>query len=190
MQSFSSENEGKQKGFKIEEANLDEEVSKGLALNGFPACWAPLWSGCRSQGLCLAWSDLMLTFPTRFVSIPRSYGHARGRAGGCCVCTHFQWFSASDFCCLSTIFLLHLFWWLVFTGRFTWPSRAESWAHAEFVWSAGPCLLLWLSQIVSGDEGKKRQGEPGCSQENRNLKVNLLGNIGSQTQFFYLHIDL
>lgn len=181
MQSCSTEN---RKTKRIQ--NLDEGVREGLALKGFSACWTPLWSDCTYQGLCLAWSDLDFSCKSQEVMATHVVE----------LMAPVSAFTFRELLSLSSVSLVAFFLISGVHRQVQVPSRAKSWAQFSCgqlypACSSGP----WPSQVVSGDGGKKRQGELGWSQEDRNLKVNLLGNIGSHTiffffNFFYLHIDL
>lgn len=134
-------------------------VRKRLALNGHPVSWTPLWNDwllSRAVSWMRVTTDLILTFPMRVMFCKHSKKLWSCTWQNCwmCVCVKFRekqrkaclWVMLPASCHFSSQPF-------VMTGvhhaNARVPSRAETWEHAEFVWSAVACLLFWTLAITA-----------------------------------------
>lgn len=142
MQSCSTEN---RKTKRIQ--NLDEGVREGLALEGFSACWTPLWSDCSYQGLCLAWSDLDFSCKSQEVMATHVIE----------LMAPVSAFTFRELLSLSSVSLVAFFLISGVHRQVQVPSRAKSWAQSFHVVSCTlPALLVPGHHRLCQEMGERR----------------------------------
>lgn len=145
-------------------------MRKGLTLNGYPVCWIPLWN---DRPFSRAWMSLVeeyhksgLACPMKvmFCKCPKRFKYMAGLMTIMTALTLSEWRADKDLplsrvSCLVPFFLACLLWWLELSDR-SKSLKKDRVLSASWVCVVSCSLSsgLWLSQLVSEDEGKCELG--------------------------------